>query len=231
MPAQRDDVVGVASLRLGDDVVGGAVLELAEDGQLSGHGSGRFDLRDQLRSVLQTDPDDGDVWPQRAARGSKGTAQRAIDIIVDDRGDGVRFPREDRLLRKGAGPTLDERDLTRDVGRVVLRVASNIRHERQLCGDDTVAAGAVRHGLRVDLLVAVDRQVLVAPGPEVDLLLLVDIVVARPAELVVDEVDGVLVRGAAEDTVPLGVGVGKVFELLGAREEVVEFDQGLQRVL
>lgn len=64
-----------------------------------------------------------------------------------------------------------------------------------------------------------------------DLLLLVDIVVARLAELAVEIIDRVPVRRAAEDTVPLRVCVGEVFEPLRAREEVIEFDQGLECIL
>jgi hypothetical protein len=65
----------------------------------------------------------------------------------------------------------------------------------------------------------------------VHLWLLPDIVVPRALELAVQPVDRVVVRFAAEDAVALGVGVGEVFELFGAFEEVGEADLLLEGFL
>jgi hypothetical protein len=65
----------------------------------------------------------------------------------------------------------------------------------------------------------------------VHLWLLPDIVVPRALELAVQPVDRVVVRFAAEDAVALGVGVGELFELLCAFEEVGEADLLLEGFL
>jgi hypothetical protein len=65
----------------------------------------------------------------------------------------------------------------------------------------------------------------------VHLRLLPDIVVPRALELAVQPVDRVVVRFAAEDAVALGVGVGELFELLCAFEEVGEADLLLEGFL
>jgi hypothetical protein len=227
--AEGELVVLVTTLAGGQDVVGGDDLDVSQDVQSGGDLGTTGELGEIALTQLLADSNSRDIGAFGARRRAKGGRDGAGHVVVHDSTDCAGATSKSRLQTEVTAATGDEGDVASDAGRVVRRFTTEVAHGDQWRGNETVSGVRVLEEVGLDCLSVNGEGVDGAIQHDiVGERLESDIVVRGRLKLLLQPVDGVVVRLAAHDPVTVWVAVGEVLELLSTSHQLLGSDVGFE---